>query len=84
MTSKPRLTEEQHAELGRKLAAMQSQLVSIHVQLLNAYPMQGAESRPARKIDAAAKKLEDARSELENALFRDHPNATTGVYYPKN
>ncbi|MGW3571847.1 hypothetical protein ACWDSL_49605 [Streptomyces sp. NPDC000941] len=81
--TKPRLTEQEHVEIGRMLAAMQRQLNSLHVQLENAYPRQGFEGAPARKVGLVGRALEIARCELDHALFRDHPNASTSVYYPQ-
>jgi hypothetical protein len=82
--TKPRLTQEDHAQIGKQLARMQSELVHLHAKLANAYPLQGPEGAPARKIKAVEDALSKARYELENALFRDHPEADTSVYFPKS
>lgn len=80
---KPRLTRDQHADLGRALAAIRDELTHRAVQLENAYPRTGPEALPARRLTTAARALDDARSTLENALFREHPDtAETTVYYP--
>ncbi|MGW2692358.1 hypothetical protein ACWC3Y_10910 [Streptomyces sp. NPDC001296] len=81
--TKPRLTEDQHAEIGKRLDRMQSELAHLHTKLGNAYPLQGLEAAPMKKIGIVEKALQDARYALENALFRDHPDATTSVYFPK-
>ncbi|MER6738232.1 hypothetical protein [Streptomyces puniciscabiei] len=81
--TKPRLTKEEHVEIGRQLAIMQSQLAHLHTKLANAYPLQGKEATPMRKVGAVEKALEAARYALENALFDDHPEADTSVYFPK-
>ena len=81
--TKPRLTEEEHAEIGKQLAQMQSELAHLHVKIGNAYPLQGAEGMPLKRAKAAEEALRDARYALENALFRDHPEASTSVYFPK-
>jgi hypothetical protein len=83
MATKPRLTHEQHTELGRALAGLRDELVHRYVQLANAYPLQGREALPGRKLEAAFRALDAARSELEAAMFREHPDtAQTTVYYP--
>ncbi|MFI2081462.1 hypothetical protein ACH43Y_14080 [Streptomyces rubiginosohelvolus] len=80
---KPRLTHEEHVALGLRLAAIRDELVHLSVQLGNAYPRQGPEAVPEKKLEIAYRALDQARSELENALFREHPNvAETNVYYP--
>ncbi|KOX32832.1 hypothetical protein ADL07_11765 [Streptomyces sp. NRRL F-4707] len=81
--TKPRLTLEEHEELGRTLAAIHNELVHRVTQLANAYPRSGVEGEPYRKLRAAEKALNQARAELDHALFRDHPQAgETTMYYP--
>lgn len=81
--TKSRLSQEQHTELGRALAAIHDELIHRTVQLDNAYPVAGPEAVPARKLDAAIRAVNQARNALENALFNEHPNtATTRTYYP--
>jgi hypothetical protein len=81
--AKPRLTQAEHAELGRALAGIHEELAHRKTQLGNAYPQTGPEALPARKLDAALKALNEARSALENAAFREHPDTTTTrTYYP--
>lgn len=83
MTIKPRLTREQHADMGRTLAAIRGEFTHRAVQLESAYPRTGPEALPARKLAAAARALDSARSALDSALFREHPDtAETTVYYP--
>ncbi len=80
---KPKLTLEEHAEMGRALASMRDELISRHVQLANAYPRSGQPAVPAKKLDVAIRALDAARAELENALYQEHPEtAQTTVYYP--
>ncbi|PBC77584.1 hypothetical protein BX265_2335 [Streptomyces sp. TLI_235] len=81
--AKPRLTADQHAELGRALAGIHDELVHRKVQLGSAYPKTGPEAEPAREIEKALGALRKARTALENAAFREHPDtATTQLYYP--
>ncbi|QGZ47467.1 MULTISPECIES: hypothetical protein [Streptomyces] len=80
---KPRLTFEEHVEMGRALASVRDELLRRNVQLANAYPQSGPPAVPAKKLDQAMRAVEAARTELENALYREHPDtAETTVYYP--
>lgn len=80
---KPRLTLEQHTTMGLRLAAIRDELLHLSVQLSNAYPRQGPESIPEKKLETAYRALDEARSVLENHLFNEHPaTAETSVYYP--
>lgn len=81
--TKPRLTREEHDDLGRTLAGIQDELTHRITQLANAYPRSGTESQPYRKLKAALAELNAARSALDSALFQEHPStAETTVYYP--
>lgn len=81
--TKPRLTIEEHADLGRTLAGIHDELTRRIVQLATAYPMTGPEAEPCRKLKAAQSALNGARTRLDSAVFREHPDtAETSVYYP--
>ena len=81
--TKPRLTLEEHDDLGRTLAGIRDELNRRVTQLANAYPRTGPEAVPFMKLRAALEELESARCALDNAVFREHPNtAETTVYYP--
>lgn len=81
---KPKLTFEEHVEMGQVLASLRDELQTRHVQLSNAYPQSGPSAAAARKLQRAKLAVEEARTELENALYREHPEqAETAVYYPK-
>lgn len=81
--TKPRLSHDEHLELGRALAGIHDELVHRKVQLGSAYPQTGPEAEPAREIEKALGALRKARTALENAAFREHPDtATTRTYYP--
>ncbi|HBF84961.1 MAG TPA: hypothetical protein DD420_35045 [Streptomyces sp.] len=83
MTSKPKLTADEHADLGKRLAAVRNELQVLEVQLGNAYPRSGPQAAPARNLEKARKAIDKARCDLENALFHEHPEqAQTTVYYP--
>ncbi|ASY37039.1 MULTISPECIES: hypothetical protein [unclassified Streptomyces] len=80
---KPKLSFEEHVEMGRRLASLRDELTHQRVKIANAYPLSGPAAVPANKLEAAVKAIDLARSELENALFREHPDeARTSVYYP--
>lgn len=80
--TKPRLTHEQHIELGRELHELRNRVQQLGVEVSNAFPLSGREGRPGRKLLAAAEALDTARSDLENLMLADHPAADVGVYYP--
>ncbi|MFH9959045.1 hypothetical protein ACH4OX_33180 [Streptomyces roseolus] len=80
---KPRLTFEEHTEMGHALARIQDELQNRSVRLANAYPRSGPEAIPEKKLDQACKALSEARSALEELLFKEHPErAGVTVYYP--
>lgn len=80
---KSRLSWEEHVEMGLALASLRDELTHRRVRLGNAYPLSGPESVPAKKLEAAVKAIDQARSELDEALFREHPGeAQPSVYYP--
>lgn len=81
---KPRLTHEQHREIGAALHRIRNELITLSVQVANAYPRSGAEAKPGRDLDAALHRIDRARSNLEDALFHEHPQADIHVYYPGN
>lgn len=80
--TKPRLTLEEHKELGLALAVMRDDLVRYSTMLANAYPVAGPEAKPHRKLESAYAAIDEARCALENALFDEHRGAETSVYYP--
>lgn len=81
--TKPRLTLEEHEDLGRTLAGIQDEIVHRITQLGNAYPRSGPEAAPYKRLQAALTELNIARTELDHAVFREHPHtAETTVYYP--
>ncbi|MEU1088936.1 hypothetical protein ABZ401_19235 [Streptomyces sp. NPDC005892] len=83
MTKKTKLTADEHADLGRRLAVMRDELSRIQVQLSGAYPQTGPAALPIRQVIAARTALDKARSALDNALFEEYPAvAKTTVYYP--
>ncbi|MEU0783281.1 hypothetical protein ABZ341_17120 [Streptomyces sp. NPDC006173] len=80
---KPRLSPQEHADLGRALAALRDELAHRVTQLKNAYPHAGRDGTPGRRLAAAVHAIDNARNDLDNALFREHPDvAETTAYYP--
>lgn len=69
--------------MGRALASVRDELLRRKTQLSNAYPRSGPSAVPAERLYEAMRAVEEARSELEDALYREHPEtADTSVYYP--
>jgi hypothetical protein len=81
--TKPRLTLEEHRELGLRLTAIRDELLHLGTQLSNAYPRSGPEGVPGRRLHEARRAVDQARCELDHAMFREHPReGETTVYYP--
>ncbi|MER6602514.1 hypothetical protein [Streptomyces parvus] len=81
--TKPRLSIEEHRELGMRLTAIRDELLHLSTRLGNAYPRTGPEAVPARNLNTAREAVDRARSELDHAYFREHPRQTdTTAYYP--
>lgn len=79
--TKPRLTYDEHDQLGHHLAAIRSELLTLEIQLANAYPRTGPESVPARRVAEARQILGEALRNLEDRLYAEHPRqASTDVY----
>jgi hypothetical protein len=78
-----RFTLEQHAEMGRTVAGLRDELLRRSIQLENAYPKTGRESRPARCLDEAREAVDQARMALETLHYEEAPRvASTSTYYP--
>ncbi|OEV30466.1 hypothetical protein AN219_10750 [Streptomyces nanshensis] len=81
--AKPGLTHEQHTDIGKQLHDIREQLIKIAVDVANAYPRAGDRGRPGRKLHTALDAIDTARSDLDSALFNEHPaQADTHTYYP--
>lgn len=80
--TKSRLTPEDHADLGATLAAIRDELLQRAVQVANAYPKTAPQ---IRHLNSAVEALDQARSDLDNALARDYPDEfAPSVYYPQD
>ncbi|MEV7427004.1 hypothetical protein [Streptomyces sp. NPDC091212] len=81
--TKPRLTLEEHEDLGRTLADIRDEVQHRVIQLANAYPRTGMEGAAYRRLSKALTEIEAARTELDHAMFREHPSdGETTIYYP--
>lgn len=82
-TRKKPVTVAEHQQLGLALARMRDELTSISTWL-------GNEHLPTKhpvlgRLTSARKRIDDARSDLENVMYNDHagqPGASPEVYYP--
>ena len=80
--TKPRLTPEDHADLGAVLAAIRAELLQRAVQVANAYPKTEPQ---ATHLNNAVDALDSARSALDSVLARDYPDAfDSETYYPQD
>jgi hypothetical protein len=79
--TKPRLSFEEHDQLGQRIADIRHELLGLSLQLSRAYPRSGPESIPGKKLSAARDLLGEALDSLENCLYAEHPRvASTEVY----
>ncbi|WP_242890786.1 hypothetical protein [Actinomadura litoris] len=80
---KPRLTFDEHAELGHALASIRDELLHRTTQLHNAYPRTGQSAVPGKLLKDATEAIDAARVKLERELNEEHPElAQPSVYYP--
>jgi hypothetical protein len=81
----PRLTLEEHQDLGLSLACVRDELQKRTIQLANAYPHAGPEAVPEELLKEALKTLESVRYELDKMMFHEYPDdGTPNVYYPED
>lgn len=80
-THKPGLSIERHRRIGSELKTMRDALVKLAVEIGNAYPLTSRQTKAAEKAWIA---IDELRTRLDDAAFREHPGvATPGVYYPR-
>lgn len=79
-TKKTGLTLEQHRELGAKLRQIHDTLIHEAVAVANAYPKKSPEAQALIKV---AEVFREARSKLDDAVCREHPNdqSVLGIYF---
>jgi hypothetical protein len=82
MAKKNGLTMEQHREIGSTLHAMRDYCEHLSAIMGRAYP---SRSPVLRSLSYVRMYLSKLRSELEDAMFKEHPNeGDLHVYYPHN
>ncbi|KDN80529.1 hypothetical protein [Kitasatospora cheerisanensis] len=80
--TKPRLTLEEHLELGSVLTGIRNELLHRGVDLANAYPRSGPEGAPYRALKQAMDRIEAARNTLDNLVHSEYPEeAQPAIYY---
>lgn len=65
MRTKPGLTVERTEAIEQELQAMRNRLVTLCVEVLNAYPNHGPGARAARYLEKAQQAIDNARWLLE-------------------
>ena len=76
---KPRFSLEKHQEVGKELRVIRNHLVTLSVEICNAYPKNSKECRRARK---ACDAIEELRSSLDNYFCGEYPcEDYRGIYY---
>ena len=73
------MTLQQHAEQARRIQEMSESLMEMRRTAWEAYPVRG---RLNSRLHTAEKSLRRLRSELENAMYSDHPNVSPEVGFP--
>ena len=73
------MTLQQHAEQARRIQEVYEILMEMRRTAWQAYPKRG---KVNSRLDTAEKSLRRLRSELENAMYSDHPNVATEVGFP--
>lgn len=83
MAKKTPLTRDEHVDMGRTLAGIHSELTRRLVQLEWAYSRTGRDGEAVRKVSAAVRALDEARSALDSVVCREYSDdGATAVYYP--
>jgi len=81
-TRKNGLTFERHQAIGAELQELTGRILAVVLELGDAYPFTGERGRAIKHLDAARKKVDLARSCLDDRVFDEHPGeATPSVYY---
>ena len=73
------MTLKQHADQARSIRQMAQDMRDMQREVLPAYPKK---SRMNSRIKTAERALSRLRSELEEALYRDHPDTAWKVGFP--
>jgi hypothetical protein len=74
---------DKHTALGQELCEMRNRLLSVSIELSNAY---GVTSKVSKRADRAYNAVDELRSILDDVVRRDCPGKTTlelnHLYYP--
>jgi hypothetical protein len=78
------LSLDEHRQVGVTLADVYDRIVMISVSVGSAYPVASSGGSATRGLDRVAGVLLRVRSELEEALYLDHPrHAVPSMYFPQ-
>jgi hypothetical protein len=78
------LSLDEHIQVGGTLADVYDRIVMISVSVGNAFPVASSGGSATRDLDRVAGVLLRVRSELEEALYLDHPlQAVPSTYFPR-
>ena len=76
---KPRFSLEKHQEVGKELKVIRDYLVTLTVEINNAYPLREKVSRRALK---ACNAIDELRSSLDGCFCGEYPREDyRGIYY---
>lgn len=79
---KPGITFERHIEIGRRLAAIRDELLTLSVEVANAYPRSGERAKFGRRLDTALNAVDSVRCVADSVVYGEHPEkACACVYY---
>jgi len=74
ITTKPGITYERHQVIGHELSVMYNRMVSLSVEIANAYPRSGSLGRPYMHVRKVNKALSSLRCALEDHYVREYPD----------
>ena len=79
MVKKVHLARDRHQKIGTALYKMQNALRDLQVEIGNTYSLN---SKEIGLLDRAVSLMDQIRSELENRMFKEYPDAPLRTYYP--
>jgi hypothetical protein len=72
----------EHIRYGKYLKEVRNTLLNMSCDIANSYAQTRKGYKAAKKLISAYRKIDEARSLLEDELFNEHrENATTHIYY---
>lgn len=79
---KGQISFERHVEIGNELKRIRGLLVTLAVEIGNAYPVTGQKGKAYRALGKAYSSIDQVRSELEERMYEEYPQeANTHIYY---